>query len=273
MQGNQSPKRTFEYQAPQPENGTLMAAIEIGSLGLNYFIVSIDTEDNWKLIDEKYSRSNLIFNERATQLIDEILGFKEEIESKGVDTDRIHIVGSSSATDLSNMDALKSELAKEGLVLNTISAGMEANYALKASVPKEFTSEAFLVDIGSGNTKFSWVNGSDTTTRKSFGSKYYLSNTPDSLVFRKVRDIILDIPDKNRNLCFMIGGMPHRFAEHTNDKRGRYTILRSPSSYPKNGDVWSAGRVIYNAIYLEPTYSFIFVWEANFVIGYLMTIN
>lgn len=59
-------KKSFEYQAPKPQNGVLMAAIEIGSLGLNYFIVSLDAEDNWELIDAEYGRSNLIFDDKNT---------------------------------------------------------------------------------------------------------------------------------------------------------------------------------------------------------------
>ena len=268
-------EKSFEYQPQKPENGTLMAAVEIGSLGLNYFIVSIDAEDRWELISTEYGRSNLIFDNHDTgQLIEEVLVFKKEIEGKGVKTENIHFLISSSAMNQKkNIAALRQQLKKLELITAPISPAMEANYALQAAVPSEFATESFLVDIGSGNTKFSWTDGMDTITRESFGSKYYLSNTPDSLVFRQVRDIILDIPDKNRNLCFLIGGMPYKFAEHTNRKRGRYTILQSPSSYPKNGESWTAGGVIYSAIYLEPTYSYIFDWDSNFVIGYLMTVN
>jgi len=206
-------------------------------------------------------------------LISEILLFKNKIESKSVEPQNIHLIASSGAAYFSNLDILGAALAEEDLKIVPISASEEANLALKASVPSEFASEAFLVDIGSGNTTFSWTDGVDTTTRESFGSKYYLNSTPDSLVFRKMRDIVLDIPDKNRNLCFLIGGIPYQFAAFTNKRQERYTILQSPNSYPKDNNNWIAGGVIFRAIFLEPTYSYIFVWDSNFVIGYLMTVN
>lgn len=269
-----SAKKTFEYQPQSPEDGQLMASIEIGSLGLNYFIISIDQQDRWETIRSEFGRSNLIFNESDLGEIEtKVESFKNVIIENGVDPSNIHVVASSSSLEFVDTEELKKTVEQLGLQLHLISAKQEANYSLIAAVPKEFTDESFLVDMGSGNTKLSWVNNGDTISIDNYGSKYYLDGTPDSAVFRTFRESLLKIPLKNRNLCFMIGGTPYEFANHSNNRVGRYSILQAPSTYPDNEEKWKAGVVIYEALVLSPTYSYIFDWEANFSIGFLTTVN
>ncbi|GAB4248942.1 MAG: hypothetical protein Tsb0034_28320 [Ekhidna sp.] len=270
-----SVQKTFEYQPENPVNGELLGVIEIGSIGLNYFIVSMDKQDRWKLVDSEYGRSNLIYdnNNTSTEIITKVEAFQKEILEKGVSPDKLHVIASSKAVDFSNIEDLKSELSDLGLSLKYVNPTEEGAYALRAAIPEVFMRESFLVDIGSGNTKISWFDGQDTISIETYGSKYYLDGTPDTTAFRDTRNALLQIPEKNRNLCLMIGGMAYEFAVYTNKRLGRYTILQAPSAYPSNEDKWNAGTVIYRALYMEPTYSHIFDWDANFSIGYLMSAN
>ena len=49
--------------------------------------------------------------------------------------------------------------------------------------------------------------------------------------------------------------------------------LDAPNSYPVDNEKLKAANVIYNALYLEPTYSYIFDRDSNFSIGYLIVQN
>lgn len=266
-------QRKFEYLPKDPINGKLMGVIEIGSLGLNYFIINIDQEDRWSLVKSEFGRSNIVFGEiDKNQAVSKIAAFQKEILNEGVIKDNLHIVASSSAIGLSNIEWLEKEINDLGMELVKVDASEEANFALTASVPFEFAQESFIVDMGSGNTKLSWTDGTDTTTLETFGSKYYLDGIQDTTVFRSVRNTMLKIPEANRNLCFMIGGMPYEFAK-TEERTGRYSVLKAPTTYSDNGERMNAAIVIYSALYNETTYSYIFDWDSNFSVGYLMTIN
>ena len=267
-------KKSFEYIPQEPVNGKNMGVIEIGSLGLNYFIIEIDSTDRWSLVKSEFGRSNFVFGDQNKEpLIAKIKAFKDDILSSGVARNNLHIVASSSAMDNSKFNWLKDEINNLELTLTSVDAEQEARFALMAAVPAEFVRESFLVDMGSGNTKLSWTNGKDTTTIETFGSKYYVDEVQDSTAFRKVRDALLQIPEANRNLCFMLGGMPFEFASESGPKNGRYTILNPPSALANNSERKNAGIILYNALFLEPTYSYIFDWDSNFSVGYLMSIN
>ncbi len=268
-------KRNFEYEPPKPVNGDLSAAIELGSLGLNYFIVSIDISGNWMLEKSVFGRSNIIYGANNTQaLVKEILDFRNRIKAEGVEESNIHIIASSSVVKIEDISKFNNELAKSGLKIRSIDPEKEAKYALKATIPKEFTEESFLVDIGSGNSKLSWIENDDTLSIEIHGSKYFLSGVQDTTVFREVRNALLEVPTKNRNLCFILGGMIYEFLkDEIQSSKKRYFVLKPPGVYPRDNEKLKAGNVIYSALYHEPTYSYIFDSESNFSIGYLLEIN
>ncbi len=268
-------KKVFDYQPRQPENGELYAAIELGSLGLNYFIAEIDEENRWSLKSSSYARSNIIYGVNTpTEILNKILEFRDEILKNNVREDRIHILASSSAIQSDIIDKLKIDLKEYNLSIEYINAEDEGYYALTATIPQEFVNESFLVDVGSGNTKLSWIEENDTLSIDIHGSKYFLSDVHDTTVFREVRDAILEIPEKNRNLCFMLGGMIYEFEKEKVDQSNkRYFVLKSPGDYPTNNEKLKAANVIYNALYLEPTYSYIFDSQSTFSIGYLLNLE
>ena len=266
--------RTFDYQPLKPVDGQLKAVIELGSLGLNYFIVEIDREGRWTLKKSFFGRSNIIYGvSTSTEILAQVERFTEEIKDFGVETKNIHLVASSSVGKLGDTSALAQELSKLKMDLVPISAEREAQLALIATIPKEFISESFLVDIGSGNTKISWVSSGDTSSIEIHGSKYFLGDVQDTTVFRVVRDALLKVPRKNRNLCFMLGGMVYEFAKEEIKDDERYFVLNPPGAYPATNERLKAANVIYNALYLEPTYSYIFDKDSNFSIGYLISLN
>ncbi|WP_436516533.1 hypothetical protein [Ekhidna sp. To15] len=267
--------RNFDYQSPMPKNGELYAVVELGALGLNYFIVDIDKQNRWSLKASSYGRSNIIYGvNTTTEIINKISEFRSEILEYGVNKKNIHIIASSSAVKAAIVEELKSELSSQNLDIDYINSKAEGQYALMATIPKEFIDESFLVDIGSGNTKLSWVERNDTLSIDIHGSKYFLSDVQDTTVFREVRDAILEIPRKNRNLCFMLGGMIYEFVKDDIQKsEQRYFVLKAPNDYPVDNEKLKAANVIYNALFLAPTYSYIFDSQSNFSVGYLLSLE
>ena len=267
--------RVFDYQPRTPVNGKLYGAIELGALGLNYFITEIDDQNRWVLKSSTYGRSNIIYGVNTTgEIVDRILAFRNEILKQGVSNENIHILASSSAIKASIVEEIKSQLSSRELDIKYINAKDEGQYALIATIPREFIDESFLVDIGSGNTKLSWVEGEDTLSIDIHGSKYFLGEAQDTTVFREVRDALLEVPKKNRNLCFMLGGIIYEFAKEEIEESGnRYYVLKTPNEYPTDNEKLRAANVIYNALFLEPTYSYIFDSQSNFSIGYLLNLE
>jgi hypothetical protein len=266
---------SFDYQPPKPKNGELFAVIEIGSLGLNYFIVEIDNALNWSLKKSRFGRSNLIYDLNSTdEIVKTVQAYYKEINRYGVKNQNIHIIASSSVVAFEDVISLNERLAAHELYIKPITVREEAKYALLATIPKEFIDESFVVDIGSGNTKLAWIFQNDTMSEEIHGSKYFLKEVQDTTVFREVRDAVLKVPEPNRNLCFMLGGMIYEFIkDKANESDNRYFILDPPSSYDVSSEKLRAASIIYNALYLEPTYSYIFDKESNFSIGYLVNVK
>ncbi|WP_421765541.1 hypothetical protein [Ekhidna sp.] len=269
-----SQEKIFDYQPENPVDGQLNAVIELGAIGLNYFIIEIDDQARWSLKKQIFGRSNIIYGETSPEeIIANIENFQSEILAFGVQKENIHIVISSSAVESSTSD-LEAEIRKSGIDVITVNAHQEAEYAMMATIPREFIDESFMVDVGSGNTKLSWVNANDTSTIEIHGSKYFLSEVQDTTVFREVRDAILRIPESNRNLCFMLGGIIYEFAKtEIEETDNRYYVLKAPGAYPTNNKTLKAGNVIYNGLFLPPTYSYIFDNHSNFSIGYLVSLK
>ena len=132
-----------------------------------------------------------------------------------------------------------------------------------------------MTDIGSGNTKISWKEGGSTKALETYGAKYYENGTSAETVMSEVQAKAKQVPSDHRKTCFIIGGVPFELAKAVRNGKERYTVLDAPSAYTKMESAKSkAGLNIYKAI-ADATgcNQFVFDWDANFTIGYLLTLK
>ena len=259
----------FNYTAPTPNGGKLKGVVELGATGFNSFIIRLDAQKNWKLEKAEFGVS-LVKEGLATD--DDVKsGLKRYIAdmlSFGVGPKDIHFVVSSGAQKEPIMDKINAALKSMGYFVNVVTPEQEARYALKAALPSSFNSRAFVVDIGSGNTKVSWLpNG----TLEAPGAKYFQNNLSPASVFQEVKGKASQVPSNLRGTCFIIGGVPYELAKQTRSGKERYTVLKAPADYKADGAKQEAGLNIYSAI-AEGTgcKQFVFDWDANFTIGFLL---
>ncbi|MBL7775452.1 MAG: hypothetical protein JNK89_05585, partial [Saprospiraceae bacterium] len=139
--------------------------------------------------------------------------------------------------------------------------------------PRSYESRAFVVDIGSGNTKISWMSGSSPTGSELPGAKYYQNNQTDEAVYADVSAKAKQVPSALRATCFIIGGVPFELAKQVRNGKERYTVLKAPGGYTPQGDKQKSGLNIYKAI-ADATgcQQFVFDWDANFTIGFLLNL-
>ena len=263
---------TFDYQAPQPVDGRLKGVVELGASGFNSFVVKIDKQKNWKL--EKAEFGNSLVTENMASDEDIRIGLKKYIGGMldyGVGGRDIHFVVSSGAIKSEVTLKIIKALKSLNYYVNTVTAEQEGAYGLKVVLPKQFENEAFVTDIGSGNTKISWAASGGVTSLESYGAKYFQNNVSDATVATEVTTKVKQIPSANRKMCFIIGGVPFELAKIARKGKERYTILNAPDAYKLENAKSKAGLNIYKAI-VQTTgcQQFIFDWDANFTIGFLL---
>ncbi len=265
--------RTFNYSPIKPVNGTLKGVVEVGASGFNSFVVNIDKEKNWEIKSKDFGQS-FVYEGLATT--DDIrIGLKKYIvgmSEKGVRNNNVHFVISSGAQKEPKTAVIASELKKMGYVVNLVTAEQEGKLALKSVLPKAYFDNSFVVDIGSGNTKISYPSGAGTTSQEAAGAKYYEKDVSDAAAYAEVLAKAKMVPANKREVCFIIGGVPYELAKQTRNGEERYTVLNAPNSY-KAGDKKkvACGLNIYKALQ-EATKcdTFVFDWDANFSIGFLL---
>ena len=127
-----------------------------------------------------------------------------------------------------------------------------------------------MVDIGSGNTKISWLPGGAIEAP---GAKYFQNKLDPGAVFQEVKGKASQVPANLRGTCFIIGGVPYELAKQSRNGKERYTVLKAPADYKADGAKQEAGLNIYAAA-AEGTgcKQFVFDWDANFTIGFLLNL-
>jgi hypothetical protein len=264
----------FNYTAPVPSGGKLRAVVELGATGFNYFVVRIDAQKNWKMEKDVFGvslvKEGLATDEDIKSGLRKYIG---EILDYGVGPRDIHFVISSGAKKSDVIDKIIGELKKMNYVVNTVTAEQEAKLALRAAMTRDYQSSAFVADIGSGNTKIAWYNGSAPSGLEGYGSKYFQDNITDAVAFSDTKAKASRVPAGLRSTCFIIGGVPFEFANQHRNGKERYTLLKAPAAYTANGNKQKAGLNIYAAI-AEGTgcKQFVFDWNANFTIGFLLNL-
>lgn len=264
--------KSFNFTPSAPSGGKLKGVVELGATGFNSFIVRIDGSKNWKLEKAEYGAS-LVYEKLASD--DDIKqGLKRYIADMlafGVSPSEIHFVISSGAKKVEITGKIIDALKSMKYVVNEVTPEKEGQLALKSAMPSAYAGNAFVVDIGSGNTKISWLKNGQITAFEAPGAKYFQNNMGDDAVYHQVKGIGANIPESLRGTCFIIGGVPYELAKQTRNGKERYTVLKSPAGYTAEGEKQRAGLNIYRAI-ADATgcRQFVFDWDANFTIGFLL---
>ena len=264
----------FHFSPPAPQNGKLMGVVELGASGFNSFIIRADPQDNWELEKAEYGVS-LVYENMATEN-DIRAGLKEYISQMlnfGVAGKDIHFVVSSGAQKAENVEKITNGLKSLGYVVNPVTPTREAQLAFKCVLPEAYADRAFVVDIGSGNTKISWLEDGKVQGRETHGSKFYQDGLSDEQVYQEVKALTGSIPSNRDEVCFIIGGVPFELAKQIRQGDERYTVLKAPDAYTPEGEKQKAGLTIYKAI-ADATgcETFVFDWDANFTIGFLLSL-
>lgn len=268
-------RSSFSYSPPAPVGGRMKGIVELGATGFNSFIITVDAQKNWKL--EKADYGSSLMYEKMTNDADISSGLKNyiaEILAYGVSGKDIHFVISSGAQKVDIAKKIISVLKGMGYYVNTVNPSQEGTYALKCVLPKSYQNRAFVVDLGSANTKISWMESNVIRNAETFGSKYYQNKTPDSAVYQDAKSKCSVIPSNQSQTCFIIGGIPFELAGQVRNGEERYTVLNAPGAYTAKGEKQKAGINIYKGI-ADATgcEQFVFDWHANFAIGFLLGLN
>lgn len=265
---------TEKIQVGTPVGGQMKGVIEVGASGFNAFVVNIDKDKNWELVDKQFGES-LAYEGFASEA-DVKAGLKKYLSTifnQGVSGRNVHFVISSGALKNPKTELIAKAMEKEGFVVNRASADQEGKLALKASLPKEYQDKGFSVDMGSGNTKVSWYENGKAKTIELVGAKYFQNGVTDAEARKQIQDALAKVPSDKREYCFIIGGVPFTLAKEARQGNERFTFLPSADSYSSGNDVkLKSGLNLYREIE-NVSNKVVFDWDANFTIGYLLTLN
>ena len=268
-------RSAFTFTAPEPQNGKLKGVVELGASGFNSFIVRIDDQKHWKLEKAEFGNSLVMENMATdTDIREGLKSYIGKMLDFGVGGRDIQFVVSSGAVKSEGTQKIVRALKSLNYVVNTVTPEQEGSLGLRAVLPEEFYNNSFVVDIGSGNTKISWKEGGSTKALETYGAKYYQNSTSDETVASEVQAKAKQVPTDHRKTCFIIGGVPFELAKSVRKGKERYTVLDAPSAYKLDNAKSKAGLTIYKAI-ADATgcEQFVFDWDANFTIGYLLTLK
>jgi hypothetical protein len=265
-------KTPFTYKPLPPVNGRLKGVVELGASGFNSFIIRIDEDKNWSLEKAEFGNSLVIENMATEGDIRE--GLKRYIAGMldyGVSGKAIHFVVSSGAQKAEATQKIVKGLKSLNYQVNEVTPEREGKLGLKCVLPTDYQGNSFVADIGSGNTKISWKDGSSLTSIETYGAKYFENNVPDETVYNEVLAKAKQVPSSKRKTCFIIGGVPFELAKLVRNGKERYTVLDAPSAYKLDKAKSKAGLNIYKAIsQATGAEQFVFDWDANFTIGFLL---
>jgi hypothetical protein len=264
--------RSFAFMPEKPVNPVRRGVVEVGASGFNSFVVDMDAQKRWAIVSKDFGES-LVYEGLATTE-DIRSGLKKYLAGmfdRGVQNKNMHFVISSGAQKEPKTAGIVSELKKMGYVVNQVTPEQEGKLALRAALPPQYQDNSFVVDIGSGNTKVSWMEGGALRALELPGAKYYEKGMKDEDVYAEVKTKAAAIPKNKREVCFILGGVPFEMANTTRVGEERYTVLNAPGTYKADKQKVASGINIYKAL-IDATGcdTFVFDWDANFTIGFLL---
>ncbi|MCC3153922.1 hypothetical protein Q3A66_13840 [Hymenobacter sp. BT770] len=265
----------FTYRPTAPVNGKLRGVVELGASGFNLFIIRMDEKRNWKL--EKSEFGNSLVMENMATAADIRTGLKAYIGQMldfGVSARDIHFVMSSGAALSQGTHNIVKGLEELKYVVTTVTPEREGELGLLAALPPGFANKAFVLDLGSANSKIAWLEGKETRVTDSYGSKYYEKHTADAVVAADVKNKAGQVPANLRGTCFIIGGAPYELAKAVRQGQEPYTVLKPASYYTQlNTAKAKAGLNIYEAVAAATgCQQFVFGFDTNFTMGYLLSL-
>lgn len=271
---------SFNFSPTKPVDGKLKGVVELGASGFNSFIINVDKNDNYEVKSKEFGNSLFIEGmTNANEVNEKLKEYIQKIVEFGVKPKDIHFVVSSGAKMAEISKIVTQELKDIGYVVNEVTPEQEGIYALKSVLPNQFKDIAYVVDIGSGNTKISYYDGDKIVGKDTYGAKYFQKNVANDDVYKDVKSIASNIPKGKRSLCFIIGGVPYNMAKATRTDKGRFTMLNTDiKAYDevvkKKGKKVESGLNIFKAIADETGCKrFVFDWDANFTIGFLLDVD
>lgn len=263
----------FNYTPTKPENGKLKGVVELGASGFNSFVINVDKDKNWELVNAEWGTSSVV--EGLASGEDLSLGLESYVSSMldkyNVKQEDIHVVVSSGAQNEAGTSQIIEAFQELGYTVNKVTVEKEGEYALRSALPQQHYDDSFVMDLGSGNTKVSWIENGFVQAYQSPGSKYYKKGVSDTDAYSSTSEKAKQIPQSRRGQCFIIGGVAFKLASRDRNEKERFTVLRLPSKYKADGEKEKSGLNILKAI-VESTgcKTFIFDWNANFAIGLLL---
>lgn len=264
-------ERVAVTEPPVPANGTPMGVVELGASGFNSFVIVKDAQGRYKVTSKKFGDS-LAYEglTNADEVKSVLKKYLAQMLNKGVTGSNLHFVISSGALKEPKTKVIADGIRQAGYVVNEVSAQQEGVYALKAALNPLYAESSFVVDVGSGNTKISWLENGVPRTVEASGSKYFQNNLTDAEVSEELRAKASQVPTNKRRLCFLIGGVPNTLAKQVG-VNGRYIQLKPLNDYSAGDDKKVAsGLVILKAIQEATNTTLVFDDDANFTIGFLL---
>jgi hypothetical protein len=255
----------------------MKAVVELGASGFNLFIIEVDKNKNWKSLKKEFGSSLISENMTDVNTVkSKLQDYIKSILDFGVAGKDVHFVVSSGAAKEPIIETITKALKKIGYFVNTVTPEQEAKYAFDCTLPKGYEGKAFVVDLGSGNTKVSYISGNKIVAAETYGAKYLQKNIDDQTAYDDAKAKVSGIPASNKETLFLIGGVPFKMAKMLKKGDERFTVLSTNlSDYDdlakEEGDKMKAGLNIYKAI-LDATgvKQVVFDWDANFTIGFLL---
>jgi hypothetical protein len=246
--------------------------IELGSDGFNSFVINVDENKNWELVKSQFGKSYLMESTSSNaSIIEGLTNYVREIYEVGVDPDDIHFVVSSGAANQNTTASIVSSIEKIGYVVNVVSSEKEGQLAFKSVIPDSQKNETMVIDVGSSNTKISWLELNEIVSISTYGSKYFKNNISDTIVCKALKDVAIKMPKNRTKLVYLIGGMPYKYAKQTRQETERYTKLAPLETYTPMDEKERCGALILKKLQdVGQIEEYIFDWDSNFAIGFLL---
>lgn len=265
----------FTYRPVAPVNGKLKGVVELGASGFNMFIVRIDEKRNWKIEKVEYGNS-MVMENMATET-DIRAGLKKYIAQMidfGVAGPDIHFVVSSGAALSPGAQRIVASLKALKYVATVVTPEREGVLGLRAALPPSFAGKAFMMDMGSANSRLAWYEGGKPRVVETYGSKYYEQKMDPAVVAADAKLKAAQVPIPLRGTCFIVGGAPFDLAKTTRQGQEPYTVLRPADAYAQlTGAKTKAGLNIYQAVAATTgCQQFVFIYDSPFSIGHLLSL-